>query len=378
MHLPQKCADASLAFGGIDIIFCGDFIQFTPVLDTPLYCGWESEVKLKKRKRSNRNNLLKAMHLWNQLNHIVFLDEQMRVQDHEYLAMLNRLREGKCTNADVAMLNRRILGTTVSITSIKDAPIITHRNETVMAINDLFCDTHSQHTNVYISTAHDRLSKKKGEKVPTRISKRYKKLANTKTGGLPRELRLFVGMPISVTVNVQTELGITNGTRGVIKSIHFKNGEVIDGESGIHSLKEHPEYIIVELDDINVTQLEGLPPNCIPIITNKSKPKSVKVNMPGKQSNETVYRVHFPLVPRFACTAHKSQGQTLKKAIVDLVSKTEVTGIEFAYVPLSRVRKLEDLTILRPFDPSVLKAEVNEACAAMMEEFKARDLCKDM
>ena len=100
--------------------------------------------------------------------------------------------------------------------------------------------------------------------------------------------------------------------------------------------------------------------------------------MPGKQKNETVYRVHFPLVPRFACTAHKSQGQTLRKAIVDLVPVNQVSGIEFAYVPLSRVRKLEDLTILRPFDPSVLTAKVNEACAAMMEEFKARDLCKDM
>ena len=52
--------------------------------------------------------------------------------------------------------------------------------------------------------------------------------------------------------------------------------------------------------------------------------------------------------------------------------------IEDAYVPLSQVRRLEDLTVLRTFDPSVLKAQVDEDCDAMMKDFKARDLCKDM
>ena len=91
-------------------------------------------------------------------------------------------------------------------------------------------------------------------------------------------------------------------------------------------------------------------------------------------------RTHFPLVPRFSCTAHKSQGQTLPKAIVDLVPHSGIkkVEIEFSYVPLSRVRRLEDLTILRPFDPSILKAQVNQGCAAMMEEFKQKDLCMDM
>ena len=99
----------------------------------------------------------------------------------------------------------------------------------------------------------------------------------------------------------------------------------------------------------------------------------------------TVKRRHFPLVPRFSVTSHKSQGMTLDRAIVDLVppirkgrSKPNSVGIEFAYVPLSRVRRLEDLTILRPFDPSVLKVPVDKSCSAMMEEFRARDLCKDM
>ena len=182
-----------------------------------------------------------------------------------------------------------------------------------------------------------------------------------------------------VSRNVHTELGITNGTKGWIRSIHFRNGQVISGtESGLHHIHHQPEYIIVELKDINVKPLQGLPPNHIPIFP---QTRSIKVSMPGNQKDVSVNRCHFPLVPVFACTSHKSQGETLSKAVVNLQprdGKTNGLAVEFAYVPLSRVKRLVDLTILKPFPPAVLKAEVNEGCAAMMEEFKARDLCKDM
>ena len=368
-----KCADPSLPFGGIDIIFFGDFIQFPPVKDSPLYCGWNNGKNRATKKQSEINKKL-GIFLWKQINHIVLLDEQMRVQDQAYLEMLNRLREGKCTDNDVQMLYRRLVGQTVDITSIADVPIITPGNQLVMAVNDLFVARHSEQTKVYVSTAKDYVGRKKN-KVPNNVSKKYRNWANTATSGLPRELQLFVGMPVIVTTNMKTELGITNGTTGVVRSIHFKNGEVISEDTGFHHLKEHPDYIIVELNDISLKPLDGLPPNHVPFEPIK---KSFSVHMPGKQKAKSVNRTHFPLVPRFSCTAHKSQGQTLDKAIVDLVPIRKGIGIEFSYVPLSRVRRLEDLTILRPFDPSVLKAKVNEGCAAMMEEFKARDVCRNM
>ena len=371
-----KCADPSLPFGGVDIFFFGDFIQFPPIRDPALYAGWETEESSakKSRKRQTQINVQLAMHLWNQINHIVLLDEQMRVQDQRYLEFLNRLREGKCTESDITMINGRIVGQACSITSITDAPIITPGNQLVMAVNDLFVDYHSRYIKTYVSTADDRIGK--NGKVPMKVTRRYKNWANTSTRGLPRELKLYVGMPVIVSCNIKTELGITNGTTGVVKSIHLKSGEVISGDTGFHYLDQHPHYIIVELDDIDVKPLVGLPANCVPIEPIK---KNFQVSMPGKQKDVSINRRHFPIVPNFSCTAHKSQGKTLSKAIVDLVPSTKKPqGIEFAYVPLSRVKRLLDLTILRPFDPSVLKFKVNEACVAMMLEFKARDLCKDM
>ncbi len=207
----------------------------------------------------------------------------------------------------------------------------------------------------------------------------------SKTERLPGELHLFVGMPVIVTQNIAVELGITNGTKGVVKSIHFKNGEVISGDTtGVHRLRHMPDYIIVELDDITMKPLDGLEPNHVPIFPMHSQGKfEVKVKGNRKKADKVfkVSRFHFPLVPRFSCTAHKSQGQTLTKAIVDLVpqrNRVGRIGIEFSYVPLSRVRTLNDLTILRPFDPSILKAKVNQAYQSMINEYERRDLCRNM
>ena len=156
------------------------------------------------RKKTTQNSIDLAMHLWKQINHIVFLDEQMRVQDQEYLAFLNRLRQGKCTDSDIAMIKDRIVGQTTSLTSIKDTPIIAFGNEFVMAVNELFVIHHSQSTKVYVSTAFDRIGK--NGKVPKAVKKIYRNWASTKSKGLPRELKLFIGMPVSVTINIKTEL----------------------------------------------------------------------------------------------------------------------------------------------------------------------------
>ena len=292
--------------------------------------------------------------------------------------MLNRLRKGKCTDGDIEMLKGRIIGQDVASNSIVDTPIITPGNQLVMAVNKRFIDAYTNHTVVYVSKAMDYIGKKKyGKAVPKKVANKIKNWPNTFTGGLPRVLQMYIGMPVTVTRNVAVELGITNGTVGTIRSIRLKNGQVISEETGFHNLEHPPECIIVELKDVNIEPLNGLPPNHVPIY---AATDSFKVRIRGKKTPVSVNRNHFPIVPLFSCTAHKSQGQTLHKAIVDLVPnyKAKKVEVHFAYVPLSRVRRLEDLTILRPFDSSVLKPKVNEDCAAMMEYFEAMDVCKDL
>ena len=373
-------------FGGIDILFFGDFIQFTPIKDASLYDAW-SKLPVFSPKTKYEENKLKGMELWRQVNQIVFLDEQMRVTDQRYQDLLNRMREGKCTNSDIQLINGRVIGNfSECMDSFSNNRIITPGNELVLEINKLFASYYAQNQNVLVTTAKDRIG---NSKLPADLEKMVKNLPATATQGLPGELPLYVGMPIFLTKNIAVELGLTNGTTGIIRSIHLQNGEKVNDVGFHHVQFKDSDCIVAELDDITVKPLHGLDQNHIPIFPRK---ESFSVKVKGKKDNQkktkkgkkkglSVKRNHFPIVPRFACTAHKSQGMTLDKAIVDLVPQPNRKGgidVSFAYVPLSRVRRLEDLTILRPFDESVLKVKPNPACKAMLQHFKAMDKCKDM
>ena len=174
--------------------------------------------------------------------------------------------------------------------------------------------------------------------------------------------------------------------KGIVKAIHLQNAQTVsDQDTGFHHVEfTDTDCIIVELDDITAKPLQGLQPNHIPIFP-QSGSFSVtlkKQNTNGRVKTISVNRTHFPIVPRFSVTGHKSQGLTLEKAIVDLLPNPKYKGsveVSHSYVPLSRVRRLEDLTILREFPASViLKPKENEARTAMMTHFKEIDLCKGM
>ena len=63
-----------------------------------------------------------------------------------------------------------------------------------------------------------------------------------------------------------------------------------------------------------------------------------------------IKRRQLPLAPAFALTAHAAQGQTFSGgAIVDLCIGAGANPLT-SYVALTRVKKLEDLLIYRPFD----------------------------
>src|SRR5262249_14422236 len=80
-------------------------------------------------------------------------------------------------------------------------------------------------------------------------------------------------------------------------------------------------------------------------------------------------RLQLPLTPAFAFTDYKCQGRTLQKAVVDLAESKSSTGL---YVMLSRVQRLSDLLVLRPFNESLLDMKIP---AALHEELKRLEVC---
>ncbi|CAF1440299.1 unnamed protein product [Adineta ricciae] len=90
-----------------------------------------------------------------------------------------------------------------------------------------------------------------------------------------------------------------------------------------------------------------------------------------KKSNQktilSIKRTALPLVPAYCITTHKSQGQTLSKVVIDLKLPNETDDIAAVYVPLSRVKRLVDLAIIRPFDNKVLLMKPSKSQVTEME-----------
>jgi hypothetical protein len=69
----------------------------------------------------------------------------------------------------------------------------------------------------------------------------------------------------------------------------------------------------------------------------------------GEQKHMNVRRKQFPVCPNFANTNYKFQGETLSTAIVDLQENQSTNKAASAYVSFSRLKKLQDLHVLRKF-----------------------------
>jgi hypothetical protein len=133
-----------------------------------------------------------------------------------------------------------------------------------------------------------------------------------------------------------------------------------------------PLYALVEINSSQVeTNLDGLQPKLIPISLAK-KEFNIFIKQllgplleqrSGRKASDMVHvtRTQLPIVPAFAITTFKSQGLTMGKLVVDLQLPPTALQIASIYVPLSRVKRAEDLAILRPFDMKVLKIRPSPA-----------------
>ena len=75
----------------------------------------------------------------------------------------------------------------------------------------------------------------------------------------------------------------------------------------------------------------------------------IKFEHSASQKRCVIKRKQVPIEPGFAITAHKAQGQTMARVVVDLAG---CAGTERPYVMVSRSTSLEGLMILRDFDYS--------------------------
>ena len=118
-----KHADPQVPFGGVNVIFFGDYLQYRPVYDAPLYTDFSSSFKKKSGKLPTEKEIQQrvARSLILQINCVVKLTQQMRTEDSRYLELLERLRHGQCNYDDYELLFTRVIGQP-SIGSLRDPP----------------------------------------------------------------------------------------------------------------------------------------------------------------------------------------------------------------------------------------------------------------
>ncbi|CAF0805839.1 unnamed protein product [Brachionus calyciflorus] len=329
----------NIIYGGLHILFSGDFFQLPPVASVPLYVNYDlsmnNEIILNKTQDS-----FYGRWLWLQLNRVLFLDIQMRQKDDtQYADFLKRVKLGECTNNDIAKIKTKIITNTTQID--KPIPTIVSNNKLKLNIISKTITTIEQNLNIKIKNhqAEDKIKIKNiYEKPPKQIEKIIKQLDDSKTGYLVSNLPIHPSITYYLTNNVSVILGLTNGiTVNILKTILDINTKQI------LCILAKPINLSVEFN------FSELPNNVFPIFP---LVKYLKINFPTKSIN--VKRSQFPLIPNYSSTCYKVQGKTLEKMCLDL-STIDCKTIEcsYIYVSLSRLTSWDGLYILRDFDESI-------------------------
>lgn len=128
------------------------------------------------------------------------------------------------------------------------------------------------------------------------------------------------GARVMRTANLWQEVGLCNGAAGTVYDFIYQDG---------HAPPDLPVAVLVQFDNYSGPPFFN---NCAPI---------VPITHEWVSGRQHLSRQQLPLQPRYAITIHKSQGQTLSKAVIDLGKAELAAGCSF--VAISRVRKLQDV-----------------------------------
>ncbi|CAF4982555.1 unnamed protein product [Rotaria sp. Silwood1] len=309
----------------------------------------------------------------------------MRTEDLRYLQLLERFRHGQCNYDDYELLLTRVVGQP-SVGSLHDSPwnqvpILVFRNEVRTQLNNKAAVYNAAQLNCtpMVCVAQDSC---KGKQIEDPILlKKLIELSDSKTEHLPGLLPFVPGMPVILTQNIATELGLINGINGIFRQlVYHKDSASTDVLSEIFPNNtqyiRQPIYALIEIAKSKIeSNFEELSPKLIPIpLVGQTVRVDIADILPKDKklkSNEkailSIKRCALPLVPAYCITTHKSQGQTLNNVVIDLKLPNETYDIAAVYVPLSRVKRLVDLVILRRFDYKVLLIKPSKSQLAEME-----------
>jgi hypothetical protein len=349
-------------FGGIVVIFSGDFYQFPPVGGSPLYTPismYAGQTDEEIQKRLGRL-------AWKSINTTINLTEQQRMKDDpEFGAAVSRLRERICTEEDVELFNTRVIKSATNLRGI-DMGECQHSEATAIVATNALREVLNAHkavtacpesSKVIVCAALDKTTARNlTHDERDRLLKLNVSALKTSTP-LPGHVTLYEGMPVILRLrNLSTDLGITNGAQGFVRKIW-----TAVCPSGF----TYASCVIVHFPDSKV-QLSDLPMGHYPIVPSTWKFTTTLGPVSSPQEKIRITRYQVPIQPAFAVTAHSAQGKTLPHVLINLHE-----GGFAAYVSASRARSRQGLFLTREVTMAQLNKRIPIDLAFETQRFHA-------
>jgi ATP-dependent DNA helicase PIF1 len=361
----QHIRKNSLPFGGIQIIFCGDFAQLPPVMtldiEKELENSWSPTILNNEHPKIDYAFMSEA---WRETNpKIAYLREVMRQKDDQvFINILNHIREGRVSNEDfqhlLACIGRRFASQAGDNANNIFPTRLVPTNADAQRINRSFYNAidameHTYHAVFSIKkNRRNRADKEAQQKVVDRMVE-YTKNHST----MEPRLCLKVGTRVILTQNVNVKLGLYNGAQGIIEEFvtMLQAGEmgipVVSNSEGKPPSQQEGDY---EVSEIKNPQHSSLSVPVIRLVGTRGRyiltpcTLSIKSDF-NEEPNYIINMTQYPLKHAWALTIHKSQGMTLDRAQIDAGKFIFCPGQ--TYTALSRVRSLDGLSLV-DFDPN--------------------------
>lgn len=292
-------------FGGLQIIAVGDFYQLPPVVRQ------EGDEKVE-------TSFVFESPLWTSLRFTTHeLTQIERQKDEEFQGVLNEARRGELSKKSLKFLAKR-MGLDYKSHPIQPTMLFTRKAQ-VDTINMSYLKKFTTERRAFKpSTLFQPIAATAGmSQTDPLVMKAIAKLDND--APYEAELIVAIGAQVMLLTNLDHDLGLVNGSRGVV--VAYGSGETDTKDSTV----------------IDPTLL-------VPIVQFKNGARIPIAHATWEVSDMPgVLRKQIPLKLAWAQTIHKCQGATLDCALIDVGGKTFEYGQ--AYVALSRVKDADSLYI---------------------------------
>lgn len=298
-YISRRIRKDERLFGGLQVVFSGDFHQLPPIGDKDTPPNHES------------HKFCFECDLWNQLfprDNVIELTKFFRQVDPTFTKLLMQVRKGKISRNTNDIFKSRL------IKNDKIATIIYPRKKKVKDEND----KHMAELTGEIYTYTSQIVKKEEFYLQTDLPESYVKheLRCIKSNmNVDESIQLKIGAHVMCIANIDmtSSSQIVNGSQGIV--INIDEGiPVVKFKNGIIRKMEYHNWMSEDIPGLGIRQI--------------------------------------PLILAWSITIHKAQGVTLDEAIIDAGQNNFEYGQ--VYVALSRVKRLEGL-YLKDFSPYSIK-----------------------